>query len=403
MSKVLFIIVLFGLSVLLPTFGQTSNKLKKQEKELKNKIANTKNLIKMTKASEQITIAELAIINHQIAYREELVHNINYQMRKLDDEIEDIEVQTIQIENNLKVLKEEYIKMLQYAYKNRNTDYELFYIFSAESYAEGYQRMKYIEQYATYRTKQVAKIKATKILLEEKLASLAAIKEEKDMLASEHKEEAGNFLKDKQAQQSALIKLKENELELKNDLAKHEAKKKKIAGKIKAALLAEIKKEAAKNKGKVGFEMAPEAVALSKNFTANKGKLPWPVTKGAITEKYGTHAHATLAGVKIDNQGIDITTTLGADVRTVFSGKVSSVFTIPGAGKVVMISHGNYRTVYSNLQEVYVSKGEKVSTKSKVGKLLPAENGKVSVAHLEIWKISSTSTKTENPSLWIFK
>ena len=156
------------------------------------------------------------------------------------------------------------------------------------------------------------------------------------------------------------------------------------------------------NKNK-GFTLTPEATTLAKSFTTNKGKLPWPVEKGAITSKYGTHAHETLAGIQTENKGIDITTEKGAIVRTVFNGTVSSIFTIPGAGKVVMVSHGNFRTVYSNLQEVYVSKGDELKTKDKVGKLLPATNDKISECHFEIWKISSAGTITDNPELWILK
>ncbi len=402
-NKVL-IIILF-LSFCLQNFSQYKQdkaKLKQEEKALQKKIENTKNLIKLTRNSEQLTIAELAILNHQIAYREELVSNINYQMRKLEDEIASIEMQKIQLENNIKILKDEYAKMLQYAYKNRNTEFNLFYVFSSKSYSEAFQRMNYIDQYATYRTKQVTKIKETKSLLDSNLVLLQNAKSEKESVAKLQQEEKSNFLKDKQAQQEALLKLKQNESKLQQELIAQEKKKKEIQDKINKAIQEEIAAAAAASKNK-GFSMTPEATSLAKSFTSNKGKLPWPVLKGAITGKYGEHAHESLVGIKVNNKGIDITTEMGADVRCVFEGTVSSVFTIPGAGKVVMVSHGNFRTVYANLQEVYVSKGDKLQTKEKVGKLLPALNGKISECHFEIWKISSAGTVTDNPELWILK
>lgn len=381
---------------------QDKNKLKKEEKALQKKIENTKNLIKLTRNSEQLTIAELAILNHQIAYREELVSNINYQMRKINEEIESMELQKIQLENNVKILKDEYAKMLQYAYKNRNDEFNIFYVFSSESYSEAYQRMNYIEQYKDYRIKQVNKIKETKSLLDSNLVLLQSAKQEKEVVAISQEQEKSNFLKDKEEQQSALLKLKQNESNLQQELIAQEKKKKAIRKKINAAIEAEIAAAAAASKNK-GFSMTPEAKTLAKSFTTNKGKLPWPVEKGAITSKYGTHAHETLVGIKTENKGIDITTEKGAVVRSVFSGKVSSIFTIPGAGKVVMVSHGNYRTVYANLQEVYVSKGDNLKTKDKVGKLLPATNDKISECHFEIWKISSSGTVTDNPQLWLNK
>ena len=168
-NNILLIVFLIGF---LTSFSQDSDKLKQKERELKNKISNTKALIKTARNSQQLTIAELGIINHQIAYREELEANLNYQMRKLDEHLNNRKKQILSLENNLKELKGEYAKMLQYAYKNRNTEYQLIYIFSAESYTEAYHRMQYIKQYKDYRNKQVERIKETKSLLSEKVAEL---------------------------------------------------------------------------------------------------------------------------------------------------------------------------------------------------------------------------------------
>ncbi len=399
MSK-LFCVILFFFVALGSGVSQNSDKLKEKEKQLQKKIENTKNLIKLTKNSEQLTIAELAILNHQIAYREELVLNINYQMRKIEDEIESIEMQIVQLENNINILKDEYAKMLQYAYKNRNDEFNLFYVFSAETYTEAYKRMQYIEQYADYRTNQIKKIRETKALLDSNLAQLQSAKNEKVEIASLQEQEKENFLKDQQEQKDALLKLKINEQKYIAQLNAQQKEKEKLQAEINAAIVAEMEKM---KKEKEGFSLTPEAASLAKSFTSNKGKLPWPVEKGAITTRYGKHQHDQYAGVQIDNKGVDITTEQGAEVRAIFGGSVSSVFTIPGAGKVVMISHGNYRTVYANLQEVFVKKGDKIDTKQKIGKLLPSDTGNVSEAHLEIWKISSSSTSTVNPELWILK
>ncbi|MCB9197814.1 MAG: peptidoglycan DD-metalloendopeptidase family protein [Flavobacteriales bacterium] len=402
MRNSVFYILIFAVSIGFGSvYGQSSSKLKEKEKELQKKIEDTKNLIKLTKNSEQLTIAELAILNHQIAYREELVLNINYQMRKIDDEIESIEMQIVQLENNINILKDEYAKMLQYAYKNRNDEFNLFYVFSAESYSEAYKRMQYIEQYADYRTNQIKKIKETKSLLDSNLVQLQSAKTQKVEIASLQELEKANFLKDKQEQQDALLKLKLNEQKYVSQLNSQQAEKKKIQDEITKAIKKEL--EAAEKENKTGFALTPEAASLAKSFTSNKGKLPWPVEKGAITTRYGTHQHEQYVGVQIESKGIDITTELGADVRAIFEGTVSSVIVIPGAGKVVMVSHGNYRTVYANLKEVYVKKGDKLQTKDKIGKLLPSTSGNVSEAHLEIWKISSSLTDTENPELWIKK
>lgn len=409
-----------------------TNKLKQKEKELQKKIENTKNLIKLTRNSEQLTIAEIAILNNQIAYREQLLANITFQMRKLEEEIEATKLQIIQIENSLNVLKAEYIKMLQYAYKTRHNEYDILYILSSESYSEAYYRMKYIEQYADYRIKQVEKIKQTQALLNTKIEELNKTKEEKKIVAENQEKEKENYVKDKDTQQQTLTKLKQNEQSLKAQLVEAEKQKAKIANDIKkaieAAILAEKKKaeaaakkkaeeaakEAAKNPNKtnnkvttptknVSLTETPESQALSKTFALNKGKLPWPVEKGEVTSSYGRRPHSELQGIEVNENGIGITTTKGATVRAVFDGEVSSVLVFSGAGKVVIISHGSYKSVYGNLQEVFVSKGDKVKTKQSIGKLMPSDNGTVSEAHLEIWKTVGSVPSTENPALWIFK
>jgi murein hydrolase activator len=426
--------IIFYLLVVLSTTGvlpsavcgqktQDPNKLKAQEKELQSKIENTKNLIKLTRNSEQLTIAEIAILNNQIAYREQLLNNISFQLRKLDDEIEMTKLQIIQIENQLNMLKAEYIKMLQYAYKTRNSEFDILYILSAESYSEAYYRMKYIEQYADYRKKQVEKIKETQVLLNQKVTDLNAAKEEKKVIAQSQEAEKENYLKDKEEQQKTLAQLQQNEQKLKAQLTEQEKQKAKIASEIKKAIeaqiMAEKKKaeEAAKKKAaedaKKGITTTeakpgtltetPESQALSKTFASNKGKLPWPVEKGEITSYYGRRPHPDLPGIEINENGIGITTLKGADVRAVFEGEVTSILVFSGAGKVIVISHGSYRSVYGNLQEVFVAKGDKVKTKQTIGKLMPADNGTVSEAHFEIWKTIGTVPSTENPALWIFR
>ncbi len=144
-----------------------------------------------------------------------------------------------------------------------------------------------------------------------------------------------------------------------------------------------------------------ETVALSKSFEGNKGKLPWPVDKGSLTEGFGKNAHPTLDNVFTNNNGIDISSPKNSQVRAVFEGEVTSVLSIPGAGKVVIIKHGNYRTVYSNLQDVNVGVGSKVKTKQSIGSLLPDDDDVLSVSHFEIHQVSNGQINRMNPTNWI--
>ena len=375
-----------------------SEQLKKQERALIKKIENTKSLLNETKKNEALTIGQLNIIRNQISYRDRLIRNYNAQIRKIDQNINDINRQINTLLNTNNVLIQEYKNMLVYAYKNRNPSYKFLYIISASTFSEAFHRMKYIQHYADYRKKQIERIKKIQLLLIEKKKLLKEELSLKENIIEIKNSEKNNYLNDKDVQEKYLSDLKISESSLTQELKINNQKRREIARAVKKAIEDEIKAIEKKTKSK--FNLTPEGIALSADFKKNKGKLAWPVERGEITSKYGKHQHHVVSTATVDNNGIDISTSKQALVRAVFGGKVTSVMVIPGAGKVVMISHGEYRSVYANLQEVFVQKGDQISTKENIGKLLPKSNG-ISEAHFEIWKISSEGMNTENPAYWL--
>ena len=375
-----------------------SDQLKRQERALIKKIENTKSLLNETKKNEALTIGQLNIIKNQITYRDRLIRNYNAQIRKIDQNINDINRQINTLLNTNNVLIQEYKNMLVYAYKNRNPSYKFLYIISASTFSEAFHRMKYIQHYADYRKNQIERIKKIQLLLIEKKKLLKEELSLKENIIEIKNSEKNNYLNDKDVQEKYLSDLKISESSLTQELKINNQKRREIARAVKKAIEDEIKAIEKKTKGK--FNLTPEGIALSADFKKNKGKLAWPVERGEITSKYGKHQHHVVSTATVDNNGIDISTSKQALVRAVFGGKVTSVMVIPGAGKVVMISHGEYRSVYANLLEVFVQKGDQISTKENIGKLLPKSNG-ISEAHFEIWKISSEGMNTENPAYWL--
>ena len=403
MNKQLIYISIVLLSFFnLPSFlsQKKSELLKKQEKILLEKIENTKVLINQTRATKKLTLSEINIVNRQIRYRQKLIDNYNFQLRKMDEKIQEINRQVNSLKNTNKILKEEYKKMLLYAFKNRDPNYKFLYIISASTFSEAFHRMKYIQHYKDYRLKQIDRIKKTQEALAISKEQLnEEIKNKKDLLEIKEKEKL-NYLTDKNSQLISLEKIKRNENKLAEELEKNNAERREIAKAVKKAIEDEIK--ALEKLKKAKFSLTPEGLAMSKSFNKNKGKLIWPVERGEITSKYGRHQHHVVSTAFVDNNGIDITTSKNANVRSVFEGKVTSVLIIPGAGRVVMVSHGEYRTVYANLQEVYVKKGDIVKPKENLGNLLAKESG-ISESHFEIWRILSSGMNTVNPSLWLSK
>jgi len=409
------------------TFAQsTSEKLKKEQSNLEKKISNTRSMLDKTKNNAKASLNELRLIDNQIRFREELVTNFDQQVRGAEVKVIRKDAEVKELTQRLSDMKEQYRQLLLYAYKHRNKFGKLMYLFSATSYNEAIKRGSYLERIADIQLKQFRIIRQHQSLISKEISSIQQEKEYKLKILNEKRTEKAVIEKDKRKQEEVYSKFKKEESKLLSQLKEDEKKKENLKQKINSAIQKEIADTEAKRK-KAEAEKAKkstttstttttkpetttpkkettlpetkESAALSKSFEGNKGKLPWPVDKGSITEGFGRNAHPTLENVFTNNNGVDISAPKGASVRAVFEGEVTSVLNIPGAGKVVIIKHGNYRTVYSNLQDTYVTIGSKVTTKQAIGTLLVTEG--LSLAHFEIHQVLGTSSVALNPSLWI--
>lgn len=432
-------LLVFFLFLSLGTMAQaTSEKLKKEQQRLEKKISNTRSLLDKTKSSTEASLNELQLIENQIKFREELVMNFDNQVRGADVKVKEKDSEIKELQAKLARLKEQYKHLLLYAYKHRNKFGRLMFIFSSTNYNEAVKRTNYLERIADIQKKQFLIIRQHQSLISEEIESIQKEKTYKMQVLEEKKREKAAIEADKRKQEATYRKFKQEETKLLAQLKEDEKKKEVLKQKISAAIQKEIADAEAKRKKaeeaaaaakkkntstgtsgtasttttsgtktestatkEVAFTETKESAALGKSFEGSKGKLPWPVDKGTITEGFGKNAHPTLDGVFTNNNGIDISAPKGAQVRSVYEGEVTSVLNIPGAGKVVIIKHGNYRTVYSNLQESYVKIGSKVSTKQAIGSLLVPEGSSVSVSHFEVHQVIGTAVQCLNPTLWI--
>lgn len=383
--------------------AQSTKSLKRKENRLKKQISQTKALIKESEKSEKTTLNQLTIINQQISYRAQLTTNLNQQIEKTTQDIEQNKTETESLTKELEKLKIEFKEMIRFAYKQRNSDYSAMYLLSSKDANEAYKRAKYINQYAENRKIQAREITETKLKLKKQNEELTKSKADKVLVIEEAKNTSLAFEKDKVYKEKMLAKINAKQDDLVGKLRRQEREKQKIARAIKRAIEKEIKRTS-KKKGtdkKPDFTQSPEAKKLGKLFSQNKGRLPWPVKEGPITGRFGRQQHSVVKTVYIENSGIDISTSKNASVKAVFNGEVSGVISIPGAGKAVIISHGNYRTVYGNLKEVNVSTGQKVTTSQKIGALLTNSSGAISESHFEVWEIKNGNSKPINPALWL--
>jgi septal ring factor EnvC (AmiA/AmiB activator) len=401
---------------------QNPDNLKKEQRKLEKKISQTKSLLKKVQANTNNSLHEVRLLDHQIKSREALVRVFDSQVKMADIKILQKKNDVNRLKERLVRLKDQYRKMLRFAYKKRNNTGRLMFLLSANTYQEAVRRNSYLKKVAHLQRRQVDLIKQHQSLIEREITQINTEKTEKELTLHEKKAEKEKIEADKQQKEKSYTKLKKEEEKLLVQLKEEEKKRKKIEGQIQSAILAEARKEEKRRKEKENVKattptdanktpaktstptykpetLSSEGTIAGKNFESNKGGLPSPVGNGTITSRFGRNAHPTLKDVYENNNGIDISCSAGSTVRAVYEGEVSSVFSIAGAGKVVIIKHGNYRSVYSNLSSVSVSVGQEVSSKQSIGTLIT--EGNISTLHFEIHSVSGINTTPLNPSVWL--
>lgn len=410
-------------------FGQSTDKLQKEQDKLEKNISSTKSLLEKSKTKTKTSLNDLRVIQNQIEFRERLLKNYDDQIRGAELTVQQKEKQIGDLRAKVDQLKGQYKKLLIYAYKHRNNYGKLMYIFTADSYNEARKRNGYLRRLSDVQLKQFLVIQQNQTLISREIGTVKSERAHKLLVVDEKKRERSEIEKDRTEKERVYQVFKQEEEVLLSKLKDDEAKKNVLRQRISEAIqkelaLAETRRKeqeavaAAKKKKEttttttttttapvttpaVTLAETKEAQLVGSNFEGNRGKLPWPVEKGTITENFGKNAHPTLKNVTTNNRGIDISAPLNAQVRAVFDGEVTSVLDIPGAGKVVIIKHGNYRTVYSNLRDTYVKVGSKVTTKKVIGSLLSKSGETTSVVHFEVHHVVGSAVTCLNPTLWV--
>jgi len=388
----------------------TKENLQKTKKQLEQEIKYTNMLLEQTQKSKQTSLNKLSLINRQIEKREALVGAINSEIDQIQKEIGIQAAQIRHLSDELKKMKDEYARMIYYAYKNLNIFNRIMFIFAAEDFNQAFNRLRYYQQYSSYRRTQAEIIRKAQMELTYKIHDLEVTKNQKAALAQSKEQEKNKLIGEKEIKNNAVQELSKKEKQLVATLRDKQEAALKLQKEIEKLIAEEIKasairaKKIAKTENKPKPEitetkimLTPVEMELSSSFAANKGKLPWPSEKGIITGVFGEHAHPILKYVKVKNNGIDITTNEGANVRCVFNGKVSRVMSFPNMNKVVIVRHGEFLTVYSNLEEVSVTDGQEISTKQSIGKVHTSQDDLKTEYHFEIW----LGKTIQNPQEWL--
>jgi murein hydrolase activator len=415
--------------LLLPRTVDAQDKLTLQKKydRLQQEISDAQELLQATAEKKRSSLDQLKILNRKVSVREELVRNLSLQVLDLSKAIQQTVEQVSAMEANIGHMREDYARMVYYAYVN-DTEYEpIHFLFASGSINNAFTEMEYVREYTTYRKEQAAAIQAAQAALRIRQQELEADKSEKEALLAGEEEQRNILAKEKAEQDSVVQGLKGEEKQLLAQIDKKKKDASTLNKQIQQIIAEEIRKEkeraeaaaraaaAASKKEEtttstttapvketpkpaVNAGLTPEMALISSNFAGNKGRLPWPVERGTITGKFGTQPHAALRNVTVENNGIDITTQEGAQVRSVFEGEVVNVIFNPSFQKGVIIKHGEYYTVYTGLTAVQVKAGDKITTKQVIGTAYTRDDNQTEI-HLEIWK----GTTIMDPAGWITK
>lgn len=400
-------------------FGQSSAELKRRKEALSREIETLNRSLKKTSSSKSLSLRQIKALNTQIRLREEKINTINSEVRLLDNEISDNSNTVRSLQAQLIKLKKEYAAMVLFAFRNQSAYSKLMFIFASSDFNQAYKRLKYLQQFSTYRKKQAKYIQGTQKDLNIKINELDHNKREKTSLLSDQEKEKVTLGKEKNSKSRVLSGLSKQEKQLRKELTQKQKESVRLNRAIQNAINKEIEeayrraeaearaaaaKAKAENKeapvakpvskGSSILAATPEAAKLSSDFLGNRGRLPWPVTSGIITEGFGIHKYGT--NVTTENNGVDIKTAEGSSVRAVFSGDVAAVQNFAGS-YAVLIRHGEYFTVYSNLRSVSVSRGDKVSLKQTIGTVITDPNDGTTEVHFEVRKGATAM----NPSTWL--
>lgn len=376
--------------------AQSLSSLQEKKQNALKEIELTSKMLSQVQNQEKASLNRLQLINNNISQRNKLIEGLDAEIRLYGEQIGNNQLVVNLLSGDLEKMKQEYTKLIRLTYISYHKGNPLIFLLSAENFNQAYRRLLYMQRYASVRTKQAEAMKQLQQLLNKKTLQIEQQRENRLGLLGEARTEAQKLALEKNQQNKEVQELKSRQ----QDLRKILEQQRKIEQQLEREIQQVIEEEARKNRaaGEPAYSLTPAMKLIGENFSQNKLRLPWPVERGVITEKFGIHRHPVLEKVQVRNNGINITTEPGSKARAVFNGEVSRVFGISGGNSAVIIRHGSYLTVYSNLREVTVKSGDKVSALQTVGTVYTdSDDGNKTTLKFQIWH----ENQKLNPEEWL--
>lgn len=375
--------------------------LEDQKQRLTSEIKQINTLLYRNTKKKKDVLSEVEDLNLKIAIRSQLVNVNNQQANLLTRQISVNERDIGNLRKELTALKKDYAEMIRKSYKSKSSQNRLMFLFSSESFLQAYKRIQYMKQYASFRKKQGDEIAIKTTTLQTLNTTLINQKRKKEALVSENRKVQQTLERERKSQEVLIRSLKKRASSLATSIKQKQKKAAAIDREIERLIREAIavSNKAAGKKSNKTFVLTPEAKLLAKNFTANKGRLPWPVEKGVITQRFGTQPHPVVRTTMIKSNGVTIATSPNAVARAVFEGEVMTVLSFKGSNPTVLIKHGNYITTYKNIGKLYVKKGDKVKAKQAIGEIFTHPQTGKTILQFSVFN----EFTPQNPKNWIYK
>ncbi len=372
--------------------------LENKRKVLKEEILKINSLLIDNSKKKKNAFSDLENLTFKIIRKEELIKLTNQQINLLNSDVEKNEDKIEKLNIEILSARKDYAKMIFNSYKSRLKESRLMFLLSSQNFLQALKRSQYFDQFSKSRREIASSIQSNVKNVKASNDTLKIKISQKEYLIESNENEKKKLSNEKKDQNNLI-----------NSLSKRESSyKKQINDKQKQALLLdkeidrlikEAIRESNKNSSSTIFSLTPEGKALAERFSNNKGSLPWPVERGIIIQKFGLQTHPVVRTTKIKSNGIVIATSIDANVRTVFKGKVLSILKFKGSNLTVLIQHGNYISVYKNLSKVYVNKGQDVESLDIIGQVFSNNSDSKSTLQFSIFN----NTTALDPYLWIAK
>ncbi len=386
---------MYVIILLLPeTFvAQSKEQLEKQRLQIIKDIEKTSKQLESTEKTKKENIDKIKALENQVNSRKKLISNLESEVKLNDALILSNQARLVELEQKHSILLGQYTKLLQASYLKKMTNSKWSYLLSSDNLNSLIIRWQYIKQFDRYTEAKLDEIKQLSGEIESKNQEISKTKESTLATLDESSKNVLLLEKEQKEKDALVKKLSKDEQVLKDNLVNREKERERLNTAIEKIIISELAK--AKEKEKSTASTGKKKEIDNSGFSNNKGALSWPVAKGNITGRFGTHPHPTIKNVEVSNNGVDFATPSTSGVQCVYDGEVVGVTYIPGFKNMVIIKHGNYYTVYSKLDDVSIEKGSKIKRGQSIGRIVPGDDGQAEL-HFELWH---DKTKL-NPEPW---